>query len=79
MILQAIPELGLGAGLAVCAALLILVIIILIIAFFLKMLLQFLPATLLAILVYIFTRNLLWAGVVFLVVAFILSVIEWMR
>lgn len=79
MLLQVLPEIGLGLGLTLCMGLLILVIIILVIAFFLKMLIQFLPATLLAILVYIFTRSFLWAGVTFLAVAFVLSVVDWAR
>ncbi|MBS3782154.1 MAG: hypothetical protein KGY66_07310 [Candidatus Thermoplasmatota archaeon] len=58
---------------------LVLVVIILIIAFFLKMLIQFLPATLLAILVFIFTGDLFWTAIAFLTTAFILSVVDWMN
>ncbi|MFP3872610.1 MAG: hypothetical protein ACOCTR_04095 [Candidatus Natronoplasma sp.] len=71
------PLLGLGLG--ICLLLLILVVIVLIIAFFLKMLIQFLPATLLAILVFIFTRDLLWTIITFVAVAFVLSVVDWAR
>ncbi len=72
-----IPLLGLGA--AVCIGILILVVIILIIAFFLKMLIQFLPATLLAILVFLLTGDLLWAVIAFVGTALILSLIDWLR
>lgn len=59
-----------------CIGILVLVIIILIIAFFLKLLISFLPATLLAVLVFIFTRNLFWTVIVFVVVALILSIVD---
>ncbi|MBS3817234.1 MAG: hypothetical protein KGY76_06695 [Candidatus Thermoplasmatota archaeon] len=71
------PLLGLGA--AICVGILILVIIVIIIAFFLKMLIQFLPATLLAILVFLFTGDLIWAIIAFVGTAFILSLIDWVR
>jgi len=64
---------GLGAGFAVCMGILVLVIIILVIAFFLKMLIEFLPATILAVLIYLFTNDIFWSVVAFLIVAFILS------
>ncbi len=64
---------GLGADLAVCMGILVLVIILLMIAFFLKVLIEFLPATILAILIYLFTADLFWSVVAFLIIAFILS------
>lgn len=71
------PLLGLGA--AICIGVLILVIIVIIIAFFLKMLIQFLPATLLAILVFLLTKNFIWAILAFVGTAFVLSLIDWLR
>ena len=70
---------GLSIGLAVCIGILVLIIIILVIAFFLKMLIEFLPATILAVLVFLFTGNFFWAIIVFLAVAFILSIVDWLR
>ncbi len=63
-------------GALLCIGILILVVIILIIAFFLKLLIAFLPATLLAILVYLFTGNLFLTIVAFVVVALILSIVD---
>ncbi len=63
-------------GLVICAGILVLVIIILIIAFFLKLLIAFLPATLLAILVFLFTGDLFLTIVAFVVVALILSIVD---
>ncbi len=66
----------LGFGLAVCVGILILVVIILLIAFFLSMLIEFLPATILAVLVFLIWGDLFLAVIVFLVVAFILSIVD---
>ncbi len=68
-----IPYIGLG--ILACIGLLILVIIILIIAFFLKLLIAFLPATIAAILVFLFIGP-FWAVVTFLVLALILSIFD---
>ncbi len=72
--LQAIP-----LALPICVGILILVVIILVLAFFLKMLIEFLPATILAVLIYLFTGSLFWAVIAFLAVAFILSFANSMR
>ncbi len=69
----------LGLGAIICIGILILVVIILVIAFFFKMLIQFLPATLLAILVFLFTRSFIWAVIAFVGTALILSLIDWFK
>ncbi len=74
MMLQIFPISGLGA--MICFGLLILVVVVLVIAFFLKMLIEFLPATIIAVLVYLFTKSLFLAIVVFLAIAFVLSLVD---
>ncbi len=69
----------LGIGIEACIGLLVLLVVILIIAFFLKLLIAFLPATFLAILVFLLTENLFWAAIAFLATAFVLGVIDWVR
>ncbi|MGM0405899.1 MAG: hypothetical protein ACQEQM_07150 [Thermoplasmatota archaeon] len=72
-----IPELGSS----ICIGLIILVVAIIIIAYFLSVLIEFLPATLVAILVYIFTGSLLWTIVAFVAIALlmVLSRGSWKR
>lgn len=68
-ILQTIPTLGSP----LCIGIIVLVLIIFLFAYVLSLLIEFLPATLLAILVYIFTGDLIWTIVAFLVVAMIMT------
>ncbi len=72
--LQMFPTAGLGA--AICFGLIILIVVIMVIAFFFKMLIEFLPATILAVLTYLMTDRLFLAVIVFLAVAFLLSLID---
>jgi len=51
----------------------LLIIFIILLAYVLKLLLEFLPATLLAILVYIFTADLLWTFGAFLMISFLMT------
>ncbi len=64
----AIPELGSS----ICIGIIVLVLAIIIIAYFLSVLIEFLPATLVAILVYIFTGSFMWTIVAFVAIALIM-------
>lgn len=67
----------LGLGIMACFGILLLIIFIMVLAFFLKLLIAFIPATLLAILVFLLTGgSLFWAAIVFLVVALIMSIFD---
>ncbi|MEF8874703.1 MAG: hypothetical protein V5A88_08570 [Candidatus Thermoplasmatota archaeon] len=68
-VLQAIPALGS----VLCIGIIILILVIVVLAFFLSLLIEFLPATLIAILVYLFTGNLMWTVLVFVVIALLMS------
>ena len=68
-LLVTIPELGS----MICIGIIILVLVIVLIAYFLKLLIEFLPATLIALLVYIFTGSFLWAVVSFAVIALMMT------
>ncbi|MFW6040718.1 MAG: hypothetical protein ACOC85_02665 [Thermoplasmatota archaeon] len=68
-LLVTIPALGS----TLCIGMLILVILIILIAYFFSLLIEFLPATLIAILVYIFTGSFLWAIISFIVIALLMT------
>ncbi|MFP4001432.1 MAG: hypothetical protein ACLFSM_08490 [Thermoplasmata archaeon] len=68
IILQTIPTFGSPF----CIGLIVLAVIIFLFAYFLSLLIEFLPATLLAILVYLFTGNLIWSIVAFVVIALLM-------
>ncbi len=64
-----IPELGSS----ICIGLIIIVVAIFVIAYFLSLLIEFLPATIIAILVYLFTGNFIWAIIAFVAIALLSS------
>ena len=73
-------SLWMGLGATLCFALIIIIIIILVLAFFFSLLLEFLPATVLAIIVFLITGgDLFLAAITFLIVAFIMTLIRWFR
>ena len=64
-----IPELGSS----IFIGLIIIVVAIFVIAYFLSLLIEFLPATIIAILVYLFTGNFIWAIIAFVAIALLSS------
>ncbi len=69
-----------GIGATLCLGLIIILIIILILALFFSLLIEFLPATILAIIVFFITGgDLFLSAITFLLVAFVMSLIRWFR
>lgn len=69
-----------GFGATVCFALIIILIIVLVLAIFFSLLLEFLPATILAIIVFLITGgDLFLSAITFLLVAFVMTLVRWFR
>jgi len=69
--MQLLPPLGLGLLFEVIALLILLIIGLIIIIVIAKVLLFFLPSAIIAIVVWFLSGSFFWAGVAFLIVAFI--------
>ncbi|MFO7791586.1 MAG: hypothetical protein R6W73_01205 [Candidatus Saliniplasma sp.] len=63
----------LGLGIIACVALLILILIIFVIAVFFKMILEFLPATAAAVLIFLITDSIIYALGAFVIIALIMT------